>query len=295
VLAAGSLVRPVPLSAADMLARTHEAQCFVWSERDYLLYALALGMGGHPNHAALPFVYEKNLRVVPTFPTVLAWIVEPTFASLGAAPEHALHAGQKIEVHRPLSGPATVVVRGAVVSVHDKGVERGALIVTRHEISQAADGERLATLTTTCFARDCGGCGNGGEPPAPLCAMPARAPDKLISYAIREDAALLYRLTGDRNALHADPVAARRAGFERPILHGLCTFGMTCRAVIESVVGWQAHRVASHEARFIAPVYPGENLEIALWSDGDTVGFEASIPARQIRVLTGGRSQLNPK
>jgi hypothetical protein len=103
-----------------MLARTGEAQCFSWVERDYLLYALALGMGGHPNHAALPFVFEKHLRVVPTWPTVLAWIVEPSFASLGAAPEHALHAGQKIEVHRPLSGPTTVMVRGAVVSVHTR-------------------------------------------------------------------------------------------------------------------------------------------------------------------------------
>jgi acyl dehydratase len=164
--------------------------------------------------------------------------------------------------------------------------------VTRHEISQAPDGERLATLTTACFARD---CGSAGEPQTPLHAMPARSPDQLISYVIREDAAQLYRLTGDRNPLHVDPAAAARAGFECPIPHGLCTLGMTCRAIIESVVGWQAHRVASHEARFSAPVYPGETLEIALWCDSDVVSFEASIPDRQIKVLTSGRSQLNPK
>jgi acyl dehydratase len=279
--------------AADMLARAAEVQTFVWTERDYLLYALALGIGTDPpDSAAFSYVYEKHLRVVPTFPTVLAWIVSPTFESLGAAPEHALHAGQRIELHRPLRGPMAVAVTGRVVAVHDKGRGRGALIVTRHEVLQASDREPIATLTTSCFARDCGGCGSGGEPAAIPQVMPARDPDHRLSYAVRPDAALLYRLTGDLNPLHADPAAARHAGFDRPILHGLCTFGMTCRAVLESVVAWQPDRIASHEARFSAPVYPGEKLEIAVWRDGSTVAFEASVPARRTTVLTGGRAQL---
>jgi acyl dehydratase len=122
--------------------------------------------------------------------------------------------------------------------------------------------------------------------------MPAREPDHRITYAVRPDAALLYRLTGDRNPLHADPAAARRAGFAGPILHGLCTFGMTCRAVLQSVVAWQPERIASHEARFSAPVYPGEMLEIALWQDQSRISFEASVPAREAKVLTGGQTQL---
>jgi len=195
-------------------------------------------------------------------------------------------------LHRPIAGPTTVVVAGSVVAVYDKGDDRGALIVTRHEVMQASDQQRIATLTTSCFARDGGGCGSGGEPPPLPQRMPAREPDHRISYAIRPEAALLYRLTGDRNPLHADPAAARRAGFEAPILHGLCTFGMTCRALLESVAAWQPERIMSHEARFTAPVFPGETLEIALWRDGPTVSFEASIPARQATVLTGGRAQL---
>jgi acyl dehydratase len=279
--------------AADLLERRAPVETFTWTDRDYLLYALALGIGGTaPLGAALSFVYERDLRVLPTFPAVLAWIVAPTFESLGAAPESALHAGQRIELHRPIAGPMTVAVAGRVVAVVDKGSNRGALIVTRHEVTQTSDRQRIATLTTTCFAREGGGCGSGGEPlPAPH-RMPAREPDQRIAYAIRSEAALLYRLTGDRNPLHADPAAARRAGFDAPILHGLCTFGMTCRALLESIAAWQPERIASHEARFTAPVYPGETLEIALWLDGTTVSFEASVPARRVNVLAGGRAEL---
>jgi acyl dehydratase len=280
-------------NAADLLGRTAPVQTFAWTDRDYLLYALALGIGSTaPTGEALSFVYEWDLRVVPTFPTVLAWIVAPNFESLGAAPDLALHAGQKIELHRSITGPMTVAVEGRVIAVDDKGESRGALIVTRHEVMQASGHERIATLTTRCFARDRGGCGSGGEPQPIPHGMPAREPDHKISYAIRPEAALLYRLTGDRNPLHADPASARRAGFDAPILHGLCTFGMTCRALLESVASWEPGRVMSHEARFTAPVYPGEILEIALWRDGPTVSFEASVPARQVKVLTGGRALL---
>jgi hypothetical protein len=133
--------------AADLLGRTTPVETFAWTDRDYLLYALALGMGGTPPvGAALSFVYERDLRVVPTFPTVLAWIAAPTFESLGAAPESALHAGQKIELHRSIAGPETVAVAGSVIAVHDKGSERGALIVTRHEVMRASDNQPIATL-----------------------------------------------------------------------------------------------------------------------------------------------------
>lgn len=153
------------LTAAEMLARGAESQHYTWGDRDYLLYALALGLGDDPLHeSALRFVYERELKGMPTYPTVVAWIAEPTFASLGAAPRLALHSGQKIEVHRVLTEATSVTVTGRVVSVDDKGPERGAVIVTRQEVVRAKDAQRIATLTTSCFARDCGGCGSGGEP-----------------------------------------------------------------------------------------------------------------------------------
>jgi acyl dehydratase len=258
-----------------------------------MLYALALGCGSNPtDEASLPFVYERHLKVIPTLPTILAWIVQPTFASLGAHVDFALHSGQKIEIHRALSEPTTVAVTGRVVGVQDKGRERGAVIVMRQDVTSARDGAAIATLTTTCFARDCGGCGSGGEPAVAPHAVPSREPDQRVRYPIRPDAALLYRLTGDRNPLHADPKAARAAGFTQPILHGLCTFGMTSRAVLERIAGWQPDRVASHEARFTAPVYPGDTLEVALWQDGSTVSFQASVPNRGVTVLANGKVVL---
>jgi acyl dehydratase len=164
--------------------------------------------------------------------------------------------------------------------------------VMRQEVVRASDSEPIATLTTSCFARDAGGCGSGGEPPIAARRMPDRAPDHRIAYGVRKDAALLYRLTGDRNPLHADPKAAQAAGFERPILHGLCSFGMTCRAVLECIAEWRPERVVSHAARFSAPVYPGDRLEVALWRDGAEVSFEARVPERGATVITGGKSAL---
>jgi acyl dehydratase len=281
------------LTALEMLGRRAEAQTYQWTDRDYLLYALALGLGGDRQYGpALSFVYEPHLRVVPTFPTVLAWVAEPTFASLGAHPDFALHAGQSIELHRVLDRPETVTVSGRVVAVHDKGRERGALIVMRQEVVRASDGAPIATLLTSCFARDAGGCGSAGEPPAAPRTAPDRPPDHRIIYDVHKDAALLYRLTGDRNPLHADPKAAQAAGFERPILHGLCSFGMTCRAMLECIAEWRPERIISQSARFSAPVYPGDRLEVSLWREGGEVCFEAHVVERRAAVITGGRALL---
>jgi len=281
------------LTALEMIGRSAEPQIYRWTDRDYLLYALALGLGSDTqNGSALSFAYEEGLRVVPTFPTVLAWIAEPTFASLGAHPDFALHAGQSIELHRVLDRPETVTVSGRVVAVHDKGRERGALIVMRQEIVRASDGAPIATLLTSCFARDAGGCGSAGEPPAAPRTVPDRPADHRVIYAVRNDAALLYRLTGDRNPLHADPRAAQAAGFDRPILHGLCSFGMTCRAVLECIAEWRPERIIGHSARFSAPVYPGERLEVSLWRAGREVCFEAHVVERRAAVITDGRALL---
>ena len=270
------------LTASDLLGRTAERQIYEWTERDYLLYALALGFGADVTRSAeFPFVYERDLKIVPTFPTVLAWLVEPTFESLGADPESALHVGQAIEIHRPLKSEESVAVTGIVVGIQDKGHGRGAIIAMRQEIRGLADSRPIATLLTTCFARGAGGCGSAGELGSAAVFIPDRTSDHQVSYDVRPDAALLYRLTGDRNPLHADPRAAVAAGFPSPILHGLCTFGMTCRAVLERVVDWRAELIISQSARFTGVVFPGDCLDIALWvEDGREVCFEVRVAGR---------------
>lgn len=281
------------ISYPAILNRVAPPQRWSLSDRDAILYALCLGLGHDPtDERTLPFVYEKQLRVVPTLPTVMAWVAEPTFTNLGVDPVTALHGEQKIELHRPLQVPAQVNLQGSVVNVHDKGPGRGALVVTRHIISDLADGLPIATLTTTCFARSEGGCG-GSDAAAPQPhSVPARPPDRCVDLPTRPDSALLYRLTGDRNPIHADPQVARAAGFARPILHGLCSFGLTCRAVLETYADFDPARIASHQARFSSPVFPGETITVDLWRDGAVVSFEARVKERGVTVIKNGKCEL---
>lgn len=269
------------------------SQTWSWTDRDFILYALCLGMGHDPKDpGALPFVYEERLKIVPTMPTVIAWTAAPTFTELGVDPVTALHGEQKIELHRPIPCPVTVKAQGRVVAVYDKGPGRGAIVVTEHVLSDVADGQPIATLTTTCFGRSEGGCGDSGQAAPKPHEVPLRAPYRSLDFPTRADLALLYRLTGDRNPVHAETEFAARAGFPRPILHGLCSFGITCRAVLETFAQYDPVRIASHQARFSSPVFPGEILTVDLWRDGDVVSFEARVRDRGATVIKNGKSIL---
>ncbi len=274
----------------DQPARVHE---YTWTERDFLLYAVSLGLGRCAvGEDGLSFVYERDLRVVPTFPTVIAWVTPPTFPSLGIDAVHALHGEQRIEIHRPVRGPLSVCVSATVIRVRGKGVARGAAITLRQIISDLADGERVATLTTTCFGRREGGCGDAGPDAVPTAPAPTTPPERTYTMETLSDAALLYRLTGDDNPLHVDPTVARAAGFPRPILHGLCGFGMTCRAVLMAYPDLHPCMVASHEARFSAPIYPSETLAVDLWRKDECIWFRARVIERDVVAIANGLCQL---
>jgi acyl dehydratase len=277
------------------LTRKCESQIWNWEERDSILYSLCMGLGTDPgDDRTLPYVCEKgDLKVVPTMPTVLAWIAKPTFEELGISPVVALHGEQKIELYQSVTIPSTVNVRGRVVSVYDQGAGRGALITTEQSIFNVRDDALVALLTTTCFARGEGGFGGPETRPPVAHVLPERLPDRSVDLATRADHALLYRLTGDRNFIHSDPKFAKAAGFDRPILHGLCSFGITCRAVLENFVDFDAARIASHQARFTAPVIPGETMSIDLWRDEDVISFRARIRERNnVVVISNGKCVL---
>jgi acyl dehydratase len=277
----------------DILSHRCAPQVWEWDERDAIIYALAVGLGSDPlDSRALPFVYEKELKVVPSFPTVLAWIVEPTFEQFGVDPVTALHGEQKIELHRRISAPLKVSVKGSVVDVFDKGSGRGAIVVTRHEIADLADGEPIATLTTTCFGRAEGGCGGSANPAPSPHTVPDRAPDSFLDVPTRADLALLYRLTGDCNPIHAEPAAALAAGFDRPILHGLCSFGITCRAILETYADLDPDRILSHQARFSSPVLPGQTLTVEMWRDENEISFQARVKESGRLALSNGKCVL---
>jgi len=268
---------------------------YAYTERDAMLYALAVGLGSNSlNEQELPFIYEKNLRAVPTLATVIAWGAGVSTDRLGVNQKLVLHGEEETIFHRTLAPSGAVLPESRVVEVYDKGKDKGAVILRRTVLRDEADGAPVATINRTIIARGDGGAGgSAGAPRAPH-VVPERRPDATLSYETRPDQAALYRLCGDRNPLHVDPRMAQVAGFTAPILHGLCTYGMTCRAVLETYCDFDPSFIASHAVRFSSPVYPGETLKVDLWRDEDTVSFEASVPQRGVTVVKSGKSMLRP-
>ncbi|WP_267244277.1 MaoC/PaaZ C-terminal domain-containing protein [Streptomyces sp. PR69] len=261
----------MPIDAARAVAAEPRSAEIRWDHKDVQLYHLGVGAGvpaADPDE--LRYTLESRLQVLPSFATVAG-------AGMGmmgglAAPgidvdlASVLHGGQTVRLHRPIpvSGRATTAAR--VAAVYDKG--KAAVIVLR---SEAADGDGpLWTCDSQIFVRGEGGFG-GERGPSQRAEPPAREPDRTVERPIREDQALLYRLSGDWNPLHADPEFAKRAGFDRPILHGLCTYGMTLKAVVDTLLGGDVTRVRSYAARFAGVVYPGETLRIRMWREDGTV------------------------
>jgi len=270
-----------------------------YTQRDTMLYALGIGMGSNPLDAGeLGFVFEKHLQAVPTMVSVIG---TPGFwwkdARTGADWVKLVHGEQRIELFSPLPPEGTVVARNKVVSLTDKGPGKGAIAVIEREILDESGTNRLALSTQVTFLRGDGGfsevSGISDPGPEPLPAVPERAPDIEVDLPILEQAALIYRLSGDYNVLHADPEVARKAGFPRPILHGLCTFGMAAHAVLRECCGFDASRVRSFATRFTSPVYPGETVRLQIWKEGGgKLSLRARVEARDVVVLNNAVIEL---
>jgi acyl dehydratase len=267
-----------------------------YGPKDCMLYALGVGLGHDPmNEDELPFVYEKNLKVLPTMGTVLGhpgfWARE---RDTGIDWRKIVNGEQSITLQRPLAGQGTVLGRMRILEIVDKGPGKGALVLTERKISDKATGEAIATVTQTTFCRADGGF--GGPPrlapePHPI---PERAPDEVCELGTRPEAALIYRLSGDFNPLHADPAAAKLAGYPRPIAHGLLNFGVAGHAVLKTFCGYDTNRLTSFACRFSAPVFPGETLRTEMWRDGNVVSFRTQVGERSVVAINNGRAEVRP-
>lgn len=281
----------MPISYPEILDLKVVGEVFEWSDRDAMLYALGVGMGADPLDAAeLPFVYENGLKAVPTLATAVAFRTG-LMAKSGINFMMVVHGDQGCVFHQPFPPEGRAVGDGRVVAAYDKGPGKGAVFLVERVLRDEA-GEPLVTLTASVFARGDGGFGGSSEGQPRPHAVPDRAPDLTLELPTRPDQALLYRLSGDRNPLHADPGFAKAVGFPRPILHGLCTYGMSCRAVLKAYAEHDPARIKSHAARFSAPVFPGEAVSIDLWRDDNVVSFEGRVKARDAVVLKNGRAEL---
>jgi acyl dehydratase len=272
----------VPVDAAVALAAEPRTSDFAWTGSDVLLYHLALGAGLDPvDERELRYTTEPRLHVLPTFAVVAGSLHEteaPRVESPGIAIDlrNVLHGTQRIDVHRPLPTSAKARASPRVVAVYDKG--SAAVIVTETAVVDL-DGTSLWTSTSSIFARGEGGFG-GDRGPSGRSDPPDRAPDAVLVTRTAPQQALWYRLLGDRNPLHSDPEFAATAGFPRPILHGLCTYGIVCKAVVDELLDGDVAAVASYGARFAGVVFPGETLRTTVWRDGNRLRLVTTVDER---------------
>lgn len=262
----------MPIDAAKALAAEPRSAEIAWDHKDIQLYHLGLGAGvpaADPDE--LRYTLESKLHVLPSFATVagagmgvVGGLSAPGIEVNLAA---VLHGGQTITLHRPIPVKGKAVTTSKVAAVYDK--TKAAILVLRTEV--ADDDGPLWTSDAQIFVRGEGGFG-GERGPSTRLPAPEGEPDKTVERPVREEQALLYRLSGDWNPLHADPEFAELAGFDRPILHGLCTYGMTLKAVVDTLLGGDVSRVRSYSTRFTGIVFPGETLRIRMWRPQGTEG-----------------------
>ncbi|PZG15617.1 MaoC family dehydratase [Nonomuraea aridisoli] len=259
---------------ASLVGRTSEPITRTWTSADALLYALAVGAGQEDPLTELQFTTENTeglpQQVLPTFCNVAmgGGVALPGDLDL----TKMLHAEQAFELMDTIPPDGEAEATGEIVGVYDKG--SGALVVSESVARDSAGGP-LAKIRTSLFFRGYGGFG-GERGTGVTWERPTGAPDHVVTYATRPDQALLYRLTGDRNPLHSDPSFSGRGGFPRPILHGMCTYGFTGRALLHAVAGSDPKRFRAMSGRFTKPIFPGQTLTVSIWTDGSDVRFQTT-------------------
>jgi acyl dehydratase len=266
-----------------------------WGQDQVILYHLGIGAGSGPGKATDPkelqYTYEKELKVLPSFGVI------PVFGAVGGMAgvpgiqinfALVLHGEQDIEIHRPIPVRAKIESQGRIAGIYDKG--KAALIVVEVETREQG-GAPLFTNRFSIFARGEGGFGGDSGPKAGNEA-PTRKPDAVVESPTVSHQALLYRLSGDKNPLHADPAFAKLGGFDKPILHGLCSFGIVCKAAVDQMLGGDVAQVARYQARFAGVLFPGETIETSLWREGKQILISAKCKERNAPVISNAAITL---
>ena len=263
--------------------------------KDLILYSLGVGLGENPtDRNELRFVYEKELVALPSMATVLGypgnWLRNP---DTGVNYLKLVNAGNSFKIHKAIPKEGTLVGQARVESIIDKGEGRGALITSTRDVVHAEADELICTVRASTYCRADGGFGGPSGPIKAPQVIPNRNPDKVCDLLTLPQSALIYRLSGDYNPLHADPEIAMNAGFDRPISHGLLTYGVVCHALVKTTCGYDPRKLRSMEGRFSAPVFPGDTIRTKIWLKGKTALFCATVPDRgDIIVVNNGKATI---
>jgi acyl dehydratase len=253
-----------------------------WTSKDALLYAVGIGAGTDELAYTTENTNGVEQQVFPTFAVVVGWGGGSAMRNIGTFnPAMLVHGQQAITLHKALPVAGSVNLQSRIVAMHDKG--KAAVVVSETVATDVADGQPMYTNLSSVFIRGEGGWGGDRGPSGPQNVPPDRAPDHKVTYQTSPDQALVYRLSGDHNPLHSDPSFAAMGGFDRPILHGLCSYGFTGRALLHTLCGSDAARFRHIEGRFASPVLPGDALTVAMWETADgTAVFTTSVGDRAV-------------
>jgi acyl dehydratase len=281
---------PIDPNRLESLRRRDVA--FPWKSEQSLLYAVSVGFGRDPGRRTELDYLDRGVaqRTVPTMATVMTFnVFEQDY---GWDYGGVLHGEQRLKLYRPLTPSAELIADFTIEGVSDRGAGKPAVLYTRVDARQASDNAPMFSTSSTLIARADGGFGGRrAAGPVPH-QIPDRKADMTHRAETRPEQAMLYRLNGDYNPLHASLSAARRAGFDRPILHGLCTYGFACKAILETVCEYDHTLIREFDARFTAPVYPGDVIVTDMWQSGEHVAFRCRVPERDAVVLDHGHCVL---
>jgi acyl dehydratase len=265
-----------------------------YGPRDCIIYALGIGVGLDPmDKAQIRFVYERQLEAFPTMAGVIGWMGRSlsTNPEFGVDEKRVVAAEQRVVLHRPLKTGDTLVSRTRVKEVIDKGEGGGAIILAARELREPG-GALVATVETSTFARGQGGFGGPVSESPAVHKLPETAPELTCDLPTAPNQAILYRLSGDENPLHVDPERAKVAGFPKPILHGLGTYGVAAHALLRTIANYDTARFKSMEARFVKPVFPGDTIRTEMWRNREEISFRCRVVERDEIVLGNGLARI---
>jgi acyl dehydratase len=260
------------------------------TKKDTMLYAFSVGLGQDQlDEKQLAFVYEKQLKAMPSMAVVMGypgfWLGNP---GTGVDAVKLVHGEQSVVLHRPIPVEGEFLGRSKVLQIIDRGEGKGALLYSQREIIDLASNETVATVWQSTFLRGDGGIGGPGGTPRQPHPEPQREPDLVVELATRPEQAIIYRLNGDMNPLHIDPEVGSKAGFPKPILHGLCTYGVVTHALLRGLCDYDPARFGRLDLRFSSPVYPGETIRTEIWHEEGGAAFRAKVVERDKQVVSNG-------